>query len=73
MSWLPPEKAGLVISAVFILPFVLLSATSGQLADKYDKARMMRFIKSFEIVIMALAIWGFVGAAGRGCCWRACS
>ena len=39
MSWLPPEKAGLVISAVFILPFVLLSATSGQLADKYDKAR----------------------------------
>ena len=61
VSWLPPEKAGLIISAVFILPFVLLSATSGQLADKYDKARVMRFIKSFEIVIMALATWGFVG------------
>jgi len=61
VTWLPPEKAGLVISAVFILPFVLLSATSGQLADKYDKARVMRFIKSFEILIMALAIWGFVG------------
>jgi 1-acyl-sn-glycerol-3-phosphate acyltransferase len=60
VSWLPPEKAGLIISAVFILPFVLLSATSGQLADKYDKARVMRFIKSFEIVIMALATWGFV-------------
>jgi 1-acyl-sn-glycerol-3-phosphate acyltransferase len=61
VSWLSPEKAGLVISAVFILPFVLLSATSGQLADKYDKAAMMRFIKWFEIVIMALAAWGFVG------------
>ena len=61
VSWLPPEKAGLVISAVFILPFVLLSATSGQLADKYDKARVMRLIKSFEILIMVLAIWGFVG------------
>ena len=60
VSWLPPEKAGLVISAVFILPFVLLSATSGQLADKYDKARVMRFIKSFEILIMVLATWGFV-------------
>ena len=60
VSWLPPEKAGLVISAVFILPFVLLSATSGQLADKYDKATVMRFIKWFEIVIMGLAIWGFV-------------
>src|SRR3954467_11439099 len=34
VSWLPSDKAGLVISAVFILPFVLLSATSGQLADK---------------------------------------
>jgi len=61
VSWLSPEKAGLVISAVFILPFVLLSATSGQLADKYDKAVVMRLIKSFEIAIMALAIWGFVG------------
>jgi 1-acyl-sn-glycerol-3-phosphate acyltransferase len=61
VAWLSPEKAGLVISAVFILPFVLLSATSGQLADKYDKAAMMRFIKWFEIGIMALAMWGFVG------------
>ncbi len=61
VAWLSPEKAGLVISAVFILPFVLLSATSGQLADKYDKAAMMRFIKWFEIAIMALAAWGFVG------------
>ncbi|MGN6526906.1 MAG: MFS transporter [Burkholderiaceae bacterium] len=61
VSWLPPEKAGLVISAVFILPYVLLSATAGQLADKYDKATMMRLIKSFEIAIMLLAAWGFVG------------
>jgi len=61
VSWLSPEKAGLVISAVFILPFVLLSATSGQLADKYDKAAVMRFIKWFEIAIMVLAAWGFVG------------
>ena len=60
VSWLSPAEAGLVISAVFILPFVLLSATGGQLADKFDKAAMMRAIKSFEIVIMGLAAWGFV-------------
>ena len=36
-SWLPPQLAGLVIGALFILPFLLFSATSGQLADKYDK------------------------------------
>jgi 1-acyl-sn-glycerol-3-phosphate acyltransferase len=61
VSWLPPQQAGLVISAVFILPFVLLSATGGQLADKLDKARMMRTIKTFEILIMLLAAWGFLG------------
>jgi len=60
VSWLPPEQAGLVISAVFILPFVLLSATSGQLADKFDKARLMRAVKAFEIVIMLVAAWGFL-------------
>jgi 1-acyl-sn-glycerol-3-phosphate acyltransferase len=59
VAWLPPERAGLVISAVFILPFVLLSATSGQLADQFDKARLMRFVKNLEILIMVVAAWGF--------------
>ena len=37
-GWLPQGLAGLVIAALFILPFVLFSATSGQLADKLEKA-----------------------------------
>jgi MFS family permease len=61
VSWLPPAMAGLVIGALFILPFLLFSATSGQLADKYDKARLIRFVKTLEIGIMALAAWGFMG------------
>ncbi|MFL6664627.1 MAG: MFS transporter [Rhizobacter sp.] len=59
VSWLSPQMAGLVIGALFILPFLLFSATSGQLTDKYDKARVMRFVKSLEIAIMALAAFGF--------------
>jgi len=59
LAWLPPAQAGMVIGALFILPYVLFSATSGQLADKYDKTRLIRFIKSLEIAIMALAAWGF--------------
>ena len=59
VSWLPPQMAGLVIGALFILPFVLLSATAGQWADKYDKARIMRAVKLLEIGIMALAGLGF--------------
>ncbi|MFG6439972.1 MFS transporter [Pelomonas margarita] len=62
LSWLPPQMAGLVIGALFILPFVLFSATSGQLADKHDKARLMQLVKSLEIAIMALAAWGFYAA-----------
>ena len=62
VSWLPPELAGPVIGALFILPFLLFSATSGQLADKFDKARLIRFVKWLEIAIMALAAWGFVRA-----------
>jgi 1-acyl-sn-glycerol-3-phosphate acyltransferase len=58
VGWLPPALAGLVIGAVFIAPFLLFSATSGQLADKYDKARMTRVVKNLEIVIMVLAAIG---------------
>ncbi|MBH9579295.1 MFS transporter [Inhella proteolytica] len=58
ISWMPPAQAGLVIGAVFILPFVLFSATSGQLADKFDKRALMRGIKSLEVAIMVLAAWG---------------
>ena len=59
VSWLQPKMAGLVIGALFILPFLLFSATSGQLTDKYDKTRVIRFVKWLEIAIMLLAGWGF--------------
>ncbi len=62
LQWLPASTAGLVIGALFILPFLLFSATSGQLADKVDKERLIRFVKTLEIAIMALAGWGFVVA-----------
>ena len=45
--------------ALFILPFFLFSASAGQLAEKYDKARITRYVKLFEIAAMALAAWGF--------------
>lgn len=45
-------------AALFILPFFVLSALSGQLADSSDKARIIRLVKTVEIAIMA------VGGAG---------
>ena len=44
-----------VASLLFILPFFLLSATAGQLADKYEKSLLMRRIKLLEIGLMLIA------------------
>lgn len=43
----------------FILPFFLFSATAGQLADKYEKSRMISVIKFIEIMLMVFATVGF--------------
>lgn len=48
------EKYQAIAGALFILPFFLFSATSGQLADKFDKAKMARFVKLFELILMSL-------------------
>jgi len=48
-----------IAAAVFIAPFVLFSATAGQLADKYEKSRLIRFVKLFEIAIMVIGAIGF--------------
>ncbi len=53
------DTAAFLISAIFILPFVLFSATSGQVADKYDKAMLTRFVKTFEIGVMLVGGAGF--------------
>lgn len=48
-----------LIAGLFILPFMLASATAGQVADKYDKTSVMRAVKLMEIAIMALAAIGW--------------
>lgn len=50
-------------TGLFILPFFLLSALSGQLADQRDKAVIIRWVKAAEILIMG------VGATGLGLIW----
>ncbi|MGN6328632.1 MAG: MFS transporter [Rhodanobacter sp.] len=45
--------------ALFILPFFLFSATAGQLAEKFEKTRIIRAVKLFEIAAMVVAAIGF--------------
>lgn len=48
-----------IAAAVFILPFFIFSAPAGQLADKYDRAAIARWVKVAEIFIMLLAALAF--------------
>jgi acyl-[acyl-carrier-protein]-phospholipid O-acyltransferase/long-chain-fatty-acid--[acyl-carrier-protein] ligase len=49
-----------VAGGVFILPYVLLSATAGQLADRFEKSRTILVVKLAEVLLMALAATGFM-------------
>lgn len=48
-----------IASGLFVLPFFLFSALAGQIADKFEKSKIVRIIKVAEIVIMAFAFIGF--------------
>src|SRR5262245_53264304 len=49
--------------AIFIAPYFFLSALGGELADRYDKAKVAQRLKFVEIFIAALAAWGYVQAS----------
>ncbi|MXO89857.1 MFS transporter [Pontixanthobacter aquaemixtae] len=53
-----------VASGLFILPFFVLSALAGQLADMRDKAAIIRTVKACEIILM------LIGAAGLYLAWN---
>jgi acyl-[acyl-carrier-protein]-phospholipid O-acyltransferase/long-chain-fatty-acid--[acyl-carrier-protein] ligase len=48
--------------AVFVLPFLLFAGTSGQLADRFSKTRVLQVTKAFEMVIMLVGIVALVSA-----------
>src|ERR1700744_868149 len=62
------EGAGLaaLAGALFIAPYALLSATAGQLADRFDKSRLIRVTKAAEVVLMAGAAAAFLANSVPG-------
>jgi len=49
----------MVAPAIFILPFFLFSASAGQIAEMFEKTRLIRYVKLFEIAAMLLAVYAF--------------
>jgi len=38
----------MIAPAIFILPFFLFSASAGQIAEKFEKTRLIRYVKKIE-------------------------
>ncbi len=49
----------MIAPAIFILPFFLFSASAGQIAEKFEKSRLIRYVKLFEIGAMLIAVYAF--------------
>lgn len=62
ISWLNAGVMVALCSVLLVIPFPLLSPLAGQLADKYDKSKLIRIIKLFEIMIMLTACYGFIAS-----------
>jgi 1-acyl-sn-glycerol-3-phosphate acyltransferase len=60
---IPPLRTDVLVNVcggILILPFLLFSATAGQLADKYERSSIVRVVKALEVAIMTLGAFGFV-------------
>lgn len=63
-GWIQQQSASVstlnnIAALLFILPYFIFSATAGQIADKYERSQLVRFLKAAEIGIMVLATIGF--------------
>ena len=57
-----PDRAaqlGALATGLFVLPFFLVSAVAGQLADRFERASLVRLVKAAEVAIMAVGLAGF--------------
>ena len=59
LTTISPDVLVNLCGGIFILPFFLFSATAGQLADKFERSSIIRFVKMLEICIMCIGAVGF--------------
>lgn len=64
-GWINQQSASVstlnnLAALLFILPYFIFSATAGQIADKYERASLVRGIKILEIIIMLIGSAGFL-------------
>lgn len=58
-DWLPSSQMLNLGALLFVLPYFLFSALAGQLASRFNKAKIAQGVKIMEVAIMLLAGVGF--------------
>ena len=53
------QQLATLATGLFILPYLLFSAVAGQMADRLDKAKLVRLVKIAEILFMGVGLAGF--------------
>lgn len=56
-----PALLANLVGGLFILPFVLFSGIGGQLADRFDKALVLKTVRAAELLVVALAVTALLG------------
>ena len=58
-EWLTQSQLISAVSAALVLPYLLLSPYSGEIAERFEKQKIVRLMKLLELPIVALAGVGF--------------
>ena len=64
--WQAAERGPVLVTValgVFVLPYVLFSSLAGQLADRFEKSRLIRLTRYYEFLLTVLATAGFVAGS----------
>ena len=58
-EWMTQSQLIAAVSAALVLPYLLLSPYSGEIAERFEKQKIVRWMKLLELPIVALAGIGF--------------
>ena len=58
-EWMTQSQLIAAVSAALVLPYLLLSPYSGEIAERFEKQKIVRLMKMLELPIVALAGIGF--------------
>ena len=58
-EWMTQSQLIAAVSAALVLPYLLLSPYSGEIAERFEKQKIVRLMKLLELPIVALAGIGF--------------